>query len=107
MIEPAVSYLKAHIFDANVKADSLHLLCGISDTYFRKIFSSNFGTTPQKYIISKRMAQAKSIIDNGDFYTISQVAQAVGYSDSLYFSKVFKLIYGVSPTDFSRLSRKS
>ncbi len=106
LIEPAVSYLKAHIFDANVKADSLHLLCGISDTYFRKIFSSNFGTTPQKYIISKRMAQAKSIIDNGDFYTISQVAQAVGYSDSLYFSKVFKLIYGVSPTDFSRLSRK-
>ena len=102
LIEPAVTYLKTHIFDCSLKADSLHLLCGISDTYFRKIFATNFGTSPQKYIISKRMAQARSIIDSGDFVSISEVAQSVGYSDPLYFSKSFKMMYGVSPAHMNK-----
>lgn len=98
IIEPAVDYLKAHIFDSSLKAHELHLFCGISDTYFRKIFISQFGTSPQKYIINKRLTQAKTIIDNGDFNTISDVAASVGYEDALYFSRAFRNKYGVSPT---------
>ena len=102
IIKPAVSYLKKHIFDCNLKAEKLHLQCGISDTYFRKIFTLKFGTSPQKYIISKRMIQAKSLIDNCDFDTINEVALSVGYNDPLYFSKAFKKKYGVSPSTVTK-----
>jgi len=99
LIEPAVNYLKEHIFDSSLKADKLHLLCGISDTYFRKIFVSKFAATPQQYIISKRISHAKSIIDTGNFDTIGEVAASVGYDDPLYFSRAFKKKYGISPSN--------
>ncbi len=98
-IEPAVTYLKAHIYDCSLKADNLHVLCGISDTYFRKIFFSKFGISPRKYIVSKRISHAKSIIDSGNFSSINEVASAVGYNDPLYFSRAFKSKYGTSPSD--------
>lgn len=98
-IEPAVTYLKAHIFDCSLKADKLHILCGMSDTYFRKIFTSRFGISPRKYIISKRISHAKSMIDSGNFDSIQEVAASVGYSDPLYFSRAFKSKYGNAPSD--------
>ena len=101
-IEPALIYLKSHIFDVSLKSDKLHKICGISDTYFRKIFASKFGVTPQKYIISKRVSQAKSIIESGDFDSIKEVSLSVGFSDPLYFSRVFKQKYGISPSNMNK-----
>ena len=104
LIEPAVQYLREHIFDCNLKIDHLHLLCGISDTYFRKIFAAKFAQTPQKYIISKRLSYAKAVIDNGDYDSISEVASSVGYTDPLYFSRAFRKKYGVSPIKMNKES---
>ena len=102
IIDPAVEYLKKHIYDTSLKTDRLHSLCGISDTYFRKIFIARFRTNPQNYIISKRISYAKSIIDSGDYETIKEVAYMVGYSDPLYFGKTFKKIYGVNPSEINK-----
>ncbi len=102
LIVPALDYLRKHIFDSDLKADHLHLLCGISDTYFRKIFLAHFSTTPQKYIISKRLSFAKAALDNGDFDSVSDVAAFVGYTDPLYFSRAFKKKYGASPVNINK-----
>ena len=102
-IEPAIVYLKKHIYDCSLNINKLHQLCDISDTYFRQIFVSKFGTTPQKYVTSRRLSHAKSIIDSGDFHTLSEVAASVGFNDPLYFSKSFKKMYGVSPSDVGNL----
>lgn len=102
IIAPAISYLKKHIYDCKLRTETLHSVCGISGTYFRKIFQANYGTSPQKYILSKRLSRAKSIIDNGDFDTIAEIAAAVGYSDPLYFSRAFKKAYGVSPSQYAK-----
>ena len=103
LIEPAVEYIKAHIFESSLKAQELHELCGISGTYFRKIFASRFGTSPQKYIINKRLTQANMILNNGDFESIADVAASVGYEDALYFSRAFKEKYGVAPSKAVRM----
>ena len=100
IIKPALEYLKSHIFDTSLKVDSLHYLCGISDTYFRRIFIAEFGTTPQKYITAKRLSQAESIIISRNFDSLSDVAYSVGYSDPLYFSKLFTKKFGVSPSKY-------
>lgn len=99
IIEPAVVYLKEHIYDSELKIDMLHRLCGISNTYFRQIFAQRFGTTPKNYIIAKRVGHAKAIISSGDFNTVGEVAESVGFCDPLYFSKVFRKHYGASPSE--------
>lgn len=102
IIAPAVEHLKKHIYDNNLKIETLIQLCGISGTYFHKIFKANYSMSPQKYILSKRLSQAKSIIDNGDFDNICEVAACVGYNDPLYFSRAFKKKYGVSPLHYTK-----
>ncbi len=101
IIEPAVKYMREHMFDPDLCVDTLHYFCGISDTYFRRIFIASFGMSPRKYIISKRISQAKAIIDSGVFDTVGEVAYSVGYTDPLYFSKVFKAHFGVSPSELN------
>lgn len=102
VIKPAVLYLKKHIYDSSLNTEILPKLCGVSGAYFRKIFAVNFGTSPQKYILRKRLSHAKTIIASGDFDTISEVALAVGYNDPLYFSRAFKKKYGVSPLQYAK-----
>lgn len=101
-ILPAINHLKKHIFDTELKTGRLHSLCGISDAYFRRIFLKEFGVNPSQYITEKRLSQAKSLIDNGDFDSISEIALSVGYSDPLYFSRQFKKRYGISPLNMSK-----
>ena len=99
IIESAIKYLKKHVYDTTLKINRLHLACGVSDTYFRKIFVSIFNMTPQEYLVEARLSYAKSIIESGDFETIAEVAELSGYSDALYFSKAFKKKYGYPPSN--------
>ena len=79
--------------------------------YIRKMFLRETGATPREYLEKKRMERARDIILSGatnrySEYTISQIAEACGFSEPLYFSKVFKKYYGVSPSRFSEEKRR-
>ena len=100
VIKPAVDYINTHFSDSNLKTDTLHCLCGISPAYFRRIFKANLRMSPQKYIEEKRLQYALSLI-NEHTYSISKISKMVGYNDPLYFGKVFKMKYGISPSHIS------
>lgn len=102
IIAPAVDYLKRNIYSCELKIDELHHLCGVSDTYFRKLFVSKFGTSPKDYVIMKRVSHAKDVIDSGEFDTVKKLALSIGYKDPLYFGKVFKQHYGTSPAKMNK-----
>ena len=102
IIDSAITYLKNHIYDTTLKSDDLAKICDVSNTYFRKIFASRFGKSPKNYIIEKRMARAKAIIDSGEFESVKKLALSVGYDDPLYFGKVFKNHFGVPPATMNK-----
>lgn len=58
--------------------------------------------SPKEYVVTQRISHARFIIESGDFDSIAEVAQLVGYNDPLYFSKAFKKLYGISPSSFNR-----
>ena len=99
-IKNADKYLQEHLFDSDLKSGVLASLCNMSDTYFRKIFKACYGLNPHEYINIKRLARAKAVIASGDYKTVSEVAQSVGFDDALYFSKIFKAKYGVPPSKY-------
>ena len=98
LIQPAIEYLRANIFNTDFKISKLHRLCGISDTYFRRLFEHQFEMGPKEFILKERLSHAKTIIEDGDYNNIKEVAKLVGYEDPLYFSKAFKKYYGFSPS---------
>lgn len=73
--------------------------------YVRKLFKRELGVTPHDYLIDCRMKLARELMESGignrySNYSISQIAEACGFAEPLYFSRVFKKFYGVSPSYF-------
>ena len=78
--------------------------------YVRKLFRREVGLTPLEYLTAKRMSLAREIMLSGvtnrySNYTVSQIAEMCGFAEPLYFSRVFKKYYGVSPTEYMALNR--
>lgn len=66
---------------------------------FRKV-EKHTGLTPNKYIRTLKLHQAKHLLESYSCSTISEVAAAVGLRDPYYFSKLFYKEFGVKPKDF-------
>ncbi len=70
--------------------------------YLKKLFKRATGLTPHQYLIDKRLENAASTLatycGKGN---ISETARLCGFSDPLYFSRMFKKKYGVSPRSYS------
>ena len=98
ILTPAMDFLRENIFDPDLRTEQLHTLSGVSDTYFRKLFLARYGVTPKQYILAKRLQQAKNILEAGEYARICDVARSVGFTDSLYFSRVYKEQFGTAPS---------
>ncbi|MCR4950074.1 MAG: AraC family transcriptional regulator [Solobacterium sp.] len=72
-----------------------------STEYLKRIFKNEVGVTPKQFLTQKRLENAaKNLAISGDGMNISQIARQSGFSDPLYFSKLFKSRYGVSPKNY-------
>ena len=90
----------------NQGLEDLAALCGISDSYLKKLFHKKFGMPTSKYIISLRIHYACDLLQT-EHYTTSKVAELCGYSDIYFFSRQFKRYMGISPTQFVKKYRSS
>jgi len=84
----------------NEAAERLH----IQPSYLCRLFQNHAGTSPHRYLISKKMQRAAERL-NGTDCAVKEAAAEVGYEDPLHFSRVFKSHLGQSPSDFRRFSR--
>lgn len=97
-LEPAVEVLREKLYDPALKIGQLHTSCGVSDTYFRKLFIARFGVNPKRYVLMQRLRRAKALLDHGEYNSIAQVAALSGFDDPLHFSKLFRQTYGCPPS---------
>jgi len=74
---------------------------GQSYTSLSKLFSEVEGTTIEKYLILQKVEKAKELL----FYeelNISEIAYQLNYSSSQHFSRQFKSITGLTPSEYSK-----
>jgi AraC-like DNA-binding protein len=74
-------------------------VCGLNRSYFGKIFKKAIGKTPQEFILNFRMTKAAELLKLTNS-NIGDIGKAVGYDNSLHFSRAFKNIYGISPKEW-------
>ena len=89
------------MFRTNITNQLLAARFGFVPSYIVSIFKTYYGLTPMDYLVKTRIDESKFLLTNSSL-KIKEVANEVGYEDSLYFSKVFKKITGVSPKEYIR-----
>ena len=99
-IRNTISYINAH-FDEPLTLELLAKNSFVSVNQLCKIFKNNFGTTVAKYIISKRISEAKKYLSAGK--SVSETALLCGFGDYANFIRVFKKFVGISPGKYGRL----
>lgn len=79
----------------------LSLQIGINQCYLKKGFKEIFGTTIYDFVQEQRMLKAKLLLTTTD-YTVSQVAEHIGFSSQSNFSSAFKKFTGVFPSELQQ-----
>jgi CheY-like chemotaxis protein len=77
---------------------------GISEGYLSRCFRQELRMTPLTYLTRHRIRQAKDLLAEGKL-NVTEVAMAVGFSDSGYFGRVFRQEVGITPNAYRRGQR--
>ena len=91
--------IEKNIDNGSLKVEDVATEVNMSRSVFFKKLKSLTGLSPIEFLKDMRMKRAAQLIETNE-YTMSQISYMVGINDSHYFSKCFKLQYGMSPTEY-------
>lgn len=92
------SYIGQHYMN-DLSMQDVARMMNYSEAYFCKLFKQCFSCNFTAYLTQLRMEEAKKLLAEPTV-NVKNVGEAVGYSDSNYFAKVFKRYTGSSPTEY-------
>lgn len=99
VMQPVIDHISANL-DKPLPVDELARVSGLSRAHFSRVFAECEGLPPAEFVLQKRMQRATKLLTNAAFLPVKEVAIMTGFDDANYFSKVFRRIYGASPTEF-------
>lgn len=107
VVQAVLNNLEKHIGDPTYSLEGFIRTLPLNYDYVRKLFKKETGVTPHEHLTHARMLRAKSILLSGvtnrySDFSVTQIAEACGYAEPLYFSRVFKKYYGVAPSHYLR-----
>lgn len=96
--DPMLEYMQNNLY-VNLTMEDLskHFLLGKTQLY--KVFYEKYGKSPIKYYAELKIIEAKKLLREEN-YSVTQIADMLGYSSVHTFSRAFKNVEGFSPTDY-------
>jgi AraC-like DNA-binding protein len=91
------NYIEMHLQE-KISAGQLARTVGRSTSFVVHHFATEFGLTPQKYILKRRMEEAKIMLENGS--SVQATAEKLGFYDAFHFSKTFKRFWKKPPSTY-------
>lgn len=104
IVEKSVSIIYSN-FLGDLSVEYLASKVGFSRSQLYRIFKSEFGYGPKEYITRMRIVYAAELLKTG-YISTNKVAFEVGYNNYDSFSKSFKRVTGVLPTEFIKLNKE-
>lgn len=98
LISDITTFIDEH-YSEDIALQDIASVLGYSDVYFCKLFKQNFGKNFITYLNEYRMAKAKELLSN-PLINIKDVGQKAGYRDANYFTRVFKRMVGMTPSEY-------
>lgn len=102
-VQDALGYIENH-FEEEISLKDVADYVGVTPQHFSKIFKEEIGENYVDWLTNLRMDKAKKYLNTGD-KNIKEICYMVGYKDPNYFSRIFKKIVGMSPTEYVKVDR--
>lgn len=99
-IGEAISHLESN-FHEPVRLDELARIARMSKRNFMRNFQAALGNSPIAHLLQLRVNHAASLL-RGTEYTVTEVAYRVGFGDGNYFTRQFRKLLGVTPSQYRR-----
>lgn len=100
-IQEGITYLENNYSDFSLSVSKLAEISGVSEIYFRKLFTEIYGMPPKKYISLVRLSKAKDLLRTHEI-SIQQIADEVGFNDVYSFCKAFKKAQNCTPSEYRK-----
>jgi len=94
------AWIAAHYHEPAPVA-SLVRLSGLAERSFKRRFQQATGMSPLEYVHTLRLEEAKQLLETGSD-TIEAIANAVGYEDAGFFSRLFRRRVALTPSQYRR-----
>ena len=103
-LEDVILWMHEHYKEPYHQADYSRM-CALSDGRSAHKFKAHSGVSPGQYYIAIRMKKAKELLSDTNL-PVSNVADAVGYDNALYFSRLFRNFQGMSPSAYRNMKTR-
>lgn len=104
LVSKILEYIGAH-YDEPLSLDGLASQFYVSKYFFSHAFQQKVGISVYRYILLKRLLNARELLSNGN--SPSVVCRRCGFGDYANFYRAFKSEYGVSPREYQSCSGRS
>lgn len=101
----AIQFIEENFAQPDLSVIDVAAHLKINRTYLYRLFKNEMGCSVVDYITRRRIYQAEIALANKD-QSVKDIAHSCGYSDQLYFSRVFKRVKGKTPTEFRQMFSK-
>jgi AraC-like DNA-binding protein len=103
-IDRSMQYATSHILSTNGKValKDLHSTLNLSERTFERRFEQFVGVSPRLFTSIARFQAAMKMLDNRQFFKLSDIAYQTGYADQSHFIRSFKKFTGLTPLAFCR-----
>ena len=98
-IERALIHLGQH-YDEQVRLHELADVAGIDKYHLVRRFAATLGVTPHRYQLLLRLSRAKAMLREG--VCVTQIAHGVGFADHSHMDRSFRVLMGMTPTEYRR-----
>jgi AraC-like DNA-binding protein len=99
-ITQSVEFMKGHLREP-LKIATLAALVHLSRSHYTTLFRRVTGYAPQSFLNHLRMQRAVQLL-NATELSIKQISDQLGFSDQFYFSRAFKRMHNLSPSEHRR-----
>lgn len=96
-------YIDNH-FKERMDLNQLAQLAHVNKYYLAHAFRREFGVSPINYLIQRRVEESRFLLRETD-YSLSLIAEILGFSSLSYFSQSFHRVEGTSPTEYRRQNK--
>ena len=94
------AYVEENLSNESLSVTDFAREMAVSRTVLFARMKSVFNTSPNNYILNQRIEQAKKLLLPNAY--IADVAYRCGFSDAKYFSRCFKKLTGMTPSEYQK-----